>query len=51
MKQIKIIPCLDIKEGRVVKGVKFETLRDARDPAEAATTCPRCPTFATGENA
>ena len=38
MKQIKIIPCLDIKEGRVVKGVKFETLRDARDPAEAATT-------------
>ena len=38
MKQIKIIPCLDIKEGRVVKGVKFENLRDARDPAEAAAT-------------
>ena len=37
MKQIKIIPCLDIKEGRVVKGVKFENLRDARDPVEAAT--------------
>ena len=37
MKQIKIIPCLDIKEGRVVKGVKFVDLRDARDPVEAAT--------------
>ena len=38
MKQIKIIPCLDIKDGRVVKGVEFENLRDARDPVEAATT-------------
>jgi len=37
MKQIKIVPCLDIKEGRVVKGVKFVNLRDARDPVEAAT--------------
>lgn len=36
MKQIKIIPCLDVKGGRVVKGVKFENLRDARDPVEAA---------------
>ena len=36
MKQIKIIPCLDVKEGRVVKGVNFENLRDARDPVEAA---------------
>lgn len=36
MKNIKIIPCLDIKDGRVVKGVKFENLRDARDPVEAA---------------
>ena len=36
MKQIKIIPCLDVKDGRVVKGVKFENLRDARDPVEAA---------------
>ena len=36
MKEIKIIPCLDIKDGRVVKGVKFANLRDARDPAEAA---------------
>ncbi len=36
MKPVKIIPCLDIKEGRVVKGVNFVNLRDARDPVEAA---------------
>jgi len=36
MRQIKVIPCLDVKEGRVVKGVKFINLRDARDPVEAA---------------
>lgn len=36
MKEIRIIPGLDIKEGRVVKGVKFVNLRDARDPVEAA---------------
>ena len=36
VREIKIIPCLDIKEGRVVKGVKFVDLRDARDPVEAA---------------
>ena len=35
-KAVKVIPCLDIKEGRVVKGVKFINLRDARDPVEAA---------------
>lgn len=33
---IKVIPCLDVKGGRVVKGVKFVNLRDARDPVEAA---------------
>ncbi len=38
MQTVKIIPCLDIKEGRVVKGVNFVNLRDARDPVEAATT-------------
>ncbi|MCU0651299.1 MAG: imidazole glycerol phosphate synthase subunit HisF [Candidatus Omnitrophica bacterium] len=32
----RIIPCLDIKNGRVVKGVKFLSLRDAGDPVEAA---------------
>ena len=36
MEGIRIIPCLDVKDGRVVKGVKFESLRDARDPVEAA---------------
>jgi len=35
-KIVKIIPCLDIKDGRVVKGVNFVNLRDARDPVEAA---------------
>ena len=37
MKEVKVIPCLDVREGRVVKGVKFVNLRDARDPVEAAT--------------
>ena len=32
----RIIPCLDIKNGRVVKGVRFEGLRDAGDPVELA---------------
>lgn len=32
----RIIACLDVKDGRVVKGVKFEQLRDAGDPAELA---------------
>ncbi len=32
----RIIPCLDVREGRVVKGVQFENLRDAGDPVELA---------------
>ncbi|OBW63437.1 MAG: imidazole glycerol phosphate synthase subunit HisF [Dehalococcoides mccartyi] len=36
MKPIKIIPCLDVKDGRVVKEIKFTDMADARDPAEAA---------------
>jgi len=36
MEKIRIIPCLDVKDGRVVKGVNFVDLRDARDPVEAA---------------
>lgn len=32
----RIIPCLDVKEGRVVKGVQFISLRDAGDPVELA---------------
>ena len=38
MKPVKIIPCLDIKNGRVVKGINFVNLKDARDPVEAART-------------
>ena len=33
---VRIIPCLDVADGRVVKGVNFEGLRDAGDPVEAA---------------
>lgn len=32
----RIIPCLDVKDGRVVKGTEFVNLRDAGDPVEAA---------------
>ncbi len=32
----RVIPCLDVKEGRVVKGVNFVGLRDAGDPVELA---------------
>jgi len=34
--KIRIIPCLDVKDGRVVKGVNFVDLRDAGDPVEQA---------------
>jgi len=36
MLKIRVIPCLDVKEGRVVKGVNFVDLRDAGDPVDAA---------------
>jgi cyclase len=36
MSFIKIMPCLDMKDGRVVKGVRFSSLRDAGDPVENA---------------
>lgn len=36
MEIVKVIPCLDVKDGRVVKGIRFVNLRDARDPVEAA---------------
>ena len=36
MLKVRVIPCLDVKEGRVVKGVNFVDLRDAGDPVEAA---------------
>ena len=37
MLKARVIPCLDVKDGRVVKGVNFVDLRDAGDPVEAAT--------------
>lgn len=37
MVAIRIIPCLDVKDGRVVKGVHFENLREAGDPVEHAS--------------
>jgi cyclase len=36
MLKIRVIPCLDVKDGRVVKGINFVDLRDAGDPVEAA---------------
>lgn len=33
---VRVIPCLDVDAGRVVKGVNFENLRDAGDPVELA---------------
>ncbi len=36
MLKLRVIPCLDVKHGRVVKGVRFVSLRDAGDPAEQA---------------
>ena len=36
MLKVRIIPCLDVKDGRVVKGINFEKLRDAGDPVEQA---------------
>src|SRR5918996_3617545 len=36
MLKMRLIPCLDVKDGRVVKGVNFVDLRDAGDPVEQA---------------
>ena len=36
MLKLRVIPCLDVKDGRVVKGVHFVSLRDAGDPVEQA---------------
>ena len=36
MLKVRVIPCLNVKDGRVVKGVNFVDLRDAGDPVEAA---------------
>ena len=37
MLKVRVIPCLDVKDGRVVKGVNFLSLRDAGDPVEQAS--------------
>ena len=34
----RVIPCLDVDAGRVVKGVRFQELRDAGDPVELAAS-------------
>ncbi|MDX1579121.1 MAG: HisA/HisF-related TIM barrel protein, partial [Gemmatimonadota bacterium] len=36
MLNVRVIPCLDVRDGRVVKGVKFQRLADQGDPAELA---------------
>src|SRR6185312_6680398 len=36
MFKVRVIPCLDVKDGRVVKGINFVDLRDAGDPVESA---------------
>ena len=36
MRTVRVIPCLDVDAGRVVKGIQFENLRDAGDPVELA---------------
>ncbi len=42
---VRVIPCLDVDGGRVVKGVNFRALRDAGDPVEmAAYSTPQAPT-------
>ena len=37
MRTVRVIPCLDVDQGRVVKGVNFVGLRDAGDPVELAS--------------
>lgn len=41
MLKLRVIPCLDVKDGRVVKGVNFVSLRDAGDPVEQAVVYDR----------
>ena len=36
MLKVRIIPCLDVKDGKVVKGINFIDLREAGDPVEQA---------------
>ena len=41
----RVIPCLDVKDGRVVKGVNFVSLRDAGDPVELGCGRGRLPGY------
>src|SRR5271167_1893804 len=41
MFKVRVIPCLDVKDGRVFKGVNFVNLRDAGDPVESAVVYDR----------
>lgn len=41
MLTIRVIPCLDVRDGRIVKGVRFQSLRDAGDPASCAAAYER----------
>ena len=45
MFKVRVIPCLDVKDGRVVKGVRFVDLRDAGDPVEGAMRSPTASPF------
>ena len=36
MLSVRLIPCLDVADGRVVKGINFKDLQDAGDPVESA---------------
>ena len=38
---VRVIPCLDVDAGRVVKGVNFQNIRDAGDPVELAAAYDR----------
>ena len=44
----RIIPCLDIKEGKTVKGINFVNFRDAGDPVELGAAYSRAPLFGSG---
>ena len=41
MLTVRVVPCLDVRDGRVVKGVQFQGLRDAGDPVERAAAYER----------
>ena len=41
-REVLIMPCLDMRDGRVVKGVRFVDIRDAGDPVQCARARVRC---------